>query len=133
MTTDEQDAFRGDALSASLTVNDLEKSLAWYTDVFGFTVTRRYEREGRTMAVSLQAGNVRILLTRDDGAQGSGRVKGAGFSLQITTDQDVDQIVRRIGEAGGVLESQPADTPWGQRMFRLRDPDGFRFTVSSIP
>jgi uncharacterized glyoxalase superfamily protein PhnB len=27
--------------------------------------------------------------------------------------------------------SEPVDTPWGVRMFRVRDPDGFRLTISS--
>jgi uncharacterized glyoxalase superfamily protein PhnB len=132
MTANEaEQALRGSSLSASLTVKDLGASLAWYRDVFGFTVTRSFEREGKLMAVSLQAGEVRILLTQDDGAKGWDRAKGDGFSLQITTDQDLDAVARRIEEHGGTLESQPVDTPWGPRMFRLRDPDGFRFTISS--
>ena len=123
--------LQGAELSASLTVNDLGASLAWYRDVFGFSVNRQFEREGKLMAVSLQAGDVRLLLTQDDGAKGTDRTKGAGFSMQITTAQDLDALARAIEERGGTLESQPVDTPWGPRMFRLRDPDGFRFTISS--
>jgi hypothetical protein len=29
-----------------------------------------------------------------------------------------------------VLESEPADA-WGARVFRLRDPDGFKLVISS--
>jgi uncharacterized glyoxalase superfamily protein PhnB len=123
--------FRGRALTASLTVNDLQKSLAWYRDVFGFAVDREHEREGKLMAISLSAGDVRLLLTQDNGAQGFDRVKGVGFSLQILTDQNIDELASGIRERGGTLESEPADMPWGPRMFRLRDPDGFRFTISS--
>jgi uncharacterized glyoxalase superfamily protein PhnB len=124
--------FLGNLLSVSLTVNDLEKSLAWYRDVLGFTIAQSYEREGRRMAVSLRAGDdVRILLTQDDGAKGLDRQKGVGFSMQITTDQNIDETAQRIVDAGGVIEAPPVDTPWGARMFRLRDPDGFRFTISS--
>lgn len=121
----------GNALAASLTVTDLQRSLAWYRDVVGFVVDREYERAGRLMAVALRAGSVRILIGQDDGARGWDRVKGEGFSLQITTDQDVDGIARRIRERGGLLDSEPTDTPWGARVFRLTDPDGFRFTISS--
>jgi len=124
------ESFRGRELSASLTVNDLEKSLAWYRDVMGFTVHQRYEREGKLRAVSLKAGTVRVLIGQDDGAKGSGRVKGQGFSLQITTAQNVDDVAKRIKEAGGILESEPADA-WGARVFRVRDPDGFTFVISS--
>ncbi|MEP6692925.1 MAG: VOC family protein [Gemmatimonadaceae bacterium] len=125
------ESLRGRTLSASLTVKDLQQSLRWYRDVAGFTVDREHAREGRLLAVSLKAGHVRILIGQDDGAKGVDRVKGEGFSLQITTAQSVDEIAKRITERGGTLESEPADTPWGARMFRLRDPDGFKLVISS--
>lgn len=117
-------------LAVSLTVNDLQKSLAWYRDVVGFAVDRMHEREGKLIAVSLHAGTTRLLITQDDGAKGE-RVKGEGFSMQFTTEQDINAVAARIRNAGGKLASDPADTPWGVRMFRLLDPDGFRITVSS--
>ena len=123
--------FSAGTLAASLTVNDLQRSLAWYRDVVGFTVDREHEREGRLRAVSLRAGAVRILIGQDDGARGMERVKGEGFSMLLTTAQDIDELAAGITARGGTLESEPADMPWGPRMFRLRDPDGFRFTISS--
>jgi uncharacterized glyoxalase superfamily protein PhnB len=125
------ESFRARALTASLTVKDLEKSLAWYRDVVGFTVDNRYERDGELRAVALKAGTVRILLNKDDGARGWDRVKGQGFSLQFTTAQSVDEVAERIREKGGSLESEPADMPWGVRMFRLKDPDGYKLAISS--
>lgn len=125
------ESFRGRDLFASLTVNDLEKSLAWYCDVMGFTIERRIEREGRLVAVSLKAGTVGILIGQDDGAKGLNRVKGEGFSLQITTAQNLDEFAARIKAAGGTLEAEPADMPWGARLFRVKDPNGFRFAISS--
>jgi uncharacterized glyoxalase superfamily protein PhnB len=125
-------SFRARSLQASLTVKDLDKSLAWYRDVVGFEVDRKHEREGKLRAVSLRAGDVRILINQDDGAKGWNRAKGEGFSLQITTEQNVDEVAKRIKQHGGTLESEPADMPWGARMFRLRDPDGFKLTISSV-
>lgn len=125
------EAFRGRALSASLTVKNLKESLVWYRNVLGFTLDQKHEREGVLVAVSLKAGNVRILLGQDDGAKGWDRAKGEGFSIMITTGQNVDDVAKRIKMAGGTLESEPATMPWGARMFRLRDPDGFRLTISS--
>lgn len=125
------ESLHGLALAASLTVADLEKSVAFYTEAFGFAVDQKHEREGKLRAVSLRAGDVRILLGQDDGAKGSDRVKGEGFSLQITTDQNLDELAQRIRDHGVTLDTEPQDTPWGQRVFRFRDPDGFRFTMSS--
>ena len=125
------ETLRGRALSASLTVADLTKSLAWYRDVVGFVVDREHERDGRKVAVSLKGGAVSILLTQDDGKKGRDRVKGQGFSLQITTAQDIDQLAARIRERGGALELEPMTTNWRARIFRVVDPDGFRLTFSS--
>jgi uncharacterized glyoxalase superfamily protein PhnB len=125
------ESFRARALSASLTVNDLPKSLAWYCDVAGFTVEEKYEREGKLVAVALKAGDVELLINQDDFAKGRDRVKGVGFSLQFTTAQDIDTLAREIVARGGVLDSEPADMPWGVRIFRLHDPDGFRMVISS--
>lgn len=127
----EPESLRARALQASLTVQDIAKSLAWYRDILGFTVDQKYEREGKLRAVSLKAGAVRILINQDDGSKGLERVKGQGLSLQITTAQSIDDVANRIKQAGGALDSEPADMPWGVRMFRLRDPDGFIFVVSS--
>ena len=124
--------FRALALGASLTVKDLEKSLAWYQDVMGFAVDNRYERAGKLMAVGLRAGDVQVLIVQDDGARGWDRVKGEGFSLQFTTDQNIDELASGIKERGGALDTEPADMPWGVRAFRMHDPDGFKFVVSSV-
>ena len=97
------ESLRGRALMASLTTKDLQKSLAWYRDILGFTVDQMYEREGKVTAASLKAGSVRLLINQDDGAKGWDRMKGEGFSLQITTVQDIDTIAKRIKDNGGTL------------------------------
>ena len=118
------------SLDASLTVNDIDASLAWYRDVLGFAVAREFRRDDRLFAVSLVAGTARILINADTGAKGVDRVKGDGFSLRLMTEQDIDGLAARIKASGGTLDSEPADA-FGARFFRLRDPDGFRFTISS--
>jgi uncharacterized glyoxalase superfamily protein PhnB len=123
--------LHGDSLEASLTVRDLARSVAWYTDVLGFAVDRKYERDSKMIAVSLKAAAVRILLTQDDGAKGLDRSKGEGMSLQITTHQSADALAAAIKRQGAVLDTEPVTMPHGARIFRLRDPDGFRLTISS--
>ena len=128
----EPSAFRGRSFAVSLTVKDLQKSLAWYTDVLGFAIDRKMEREGKLRGVVLKAGDVHLGINQDDGAKGWDRVKGEGFSLRMTTDQNIDEIASMIKKRGGVLDSEPADMPWGARIFRLRDLDGFNITISSV-
>lgn len=122
-----------DELGAALTVRDLATSSAWYREVLGFTIDRRHEREGRLFALSLRAGEVRLLLSQDDRPDADDRVKGAGLSLQLTTSQEIDLLAARATAHGATFDTAPVTMPWGVRVFRLRDPDGFRFTISSPP
>ena len=120
-----------DSLEASLTVGQLERSAAWYCDALGFAIDRRHEREGRLIAISLRAGAVKILLAQDDGAKGLDRLKGEGISLQITTSQPAEDIAARLKADGSTLDTEPTRMPWGVTVLRVRDPDGFRLTISS--
>ena len=129
-TTPADAPFSASNLGASLTVRDLRSSMAWYRDVVGFAVEREHERDGQLRAVSLRAGSVRILINQDDGAKGFDRVKGQGLSLQFTTP-NVDTVADRIKARGGTLDTEPADMPWGPRVFRLTDPDGFKLVFST--
>ena len=124
-------AFHATALAVSFTVKDVQSSMDWYHDVLGFAVDQKHEREGRLVAASLKAGAVRILVGQDDGKKGWDRTKGEGFSVRFTTEQDIDELARGIRNRGGKLESEPEDTPWGTRVFRLIDPDGFKLVISS--
>ena len=98
----------------------------------GFTVDEQYEHDGKPVAVSLKAGAVKMMLNQDDGAKGQ-RVKGEGFSVYITTAQNIDELATRIKEAGVKLDTEPTDMPWGARVIRFRDPDGFRLVIASEP
>jgi predicted enzyme related to lactoylglutathione lyase len=79
------------------------------------------------------AGNCQLVLNQDDGKLGWDRIKGQGFYLQINVAAaaDVDAAAGRIKAAGGTLLSEPADRPWGVRMFQFYDLDGFKLGVST--
>ena len=119
------------ALNLSLTVKDLSKSVAWYRDVVGFTVDREIVRDGIVRGVAIRAGDVSLLLNLDDGGRGWDRKKGEGFAFQLRTSQSIDEIANGIKARGGTLALEPTDMPWGARIMRLVDPDGFRFSIST--
>ena len=127
----DREPFNARALNASLTVKNLEASLAWYEHVLGFVVAQRHERGGKLVAASLKAGDASIVLGQDDGAKGWDRVKGEGISLQFVTSQSIDTLADRIKATGTSLHTEPVDTPWGARVFRVADPDGFKLVFSS--
>jgi len=115
----------------SFTVNDIQKSLAFYRDVLGFTVKDRWEQDGALHGVELVAGRVTFWLGQDDWKKGRDRVKGQGFRMYCGTTQDIDTLARRIEAGGGTLVEKPTDRPWGGRDFAVVDPDGFKITISS--
>lgn len=116
-------------LAPSLTVDDLTKSLAWYTEKLGFKITQRWENEGRLLGAELAAGDVDIYLSQEDGSKGP-RLKGQGFRLYWYTQQDVDKMADGIKSRGGMLTSEPKDE-WGVRSFSLVDPTGYLITIST--
>jgi uncharacterized glyoxalase superfamily protein PhnB len=115
----------------SLTVNDLQRSLAFYRDALGFHVKDRWEQGGVLRGVELVAGSVSFFISQDDWKKGRDRVKGEGFRMHCETAQDVDQLAAGIKARGGSLIEEPKSQPWGTRDFAVADPDGFKITFSS--
>jgi uncharacterized glyoxalase superfamily protein PhnB len=58
-------------------------------------------------------------------------VKGEGLSLQIVTAQDIDALAARAAAKGANITMPPTTMPWGPRVFRVTDPDGFKLVISS--
>jgi uncharacterized glyoxalase superfamily protein PhnB len=119
-------------ITPGLTVGDLQKSIAWYRDVVGFTLGEVWEREGKVVGAELKAGSTFLVLSQDDWAKGRNRVKGEGCRFYLYTAQDVDDMAAAIRARGGTLATEPMTQSWGTRTFSLVDPDGFKLTVSSL-
>ena len=127
----EPESLRLRSAGPSFTVSDIEKSLAFYRDVLGFTLKERWEQDGALHGVEMVAGSVTFWLGQDDWKKGRDRVKGQGFRMYCGTSQDVDALAQRIKAAGGTLTEEPTSRPWGGRDFGLLDPDGFAITIAS--
>jgi catechol 2,3-dioxygenase-like lactoylglutathione lyase family enzyme len=113
----------------SLTVDDLERSIRFYTDALGFVEKERWKNDaGKTMGVMLLAGRCELGLSQDDWAKGRDRKKGVGMSVWCETGQDVDALAARLKGAGFRLASEPKDE-YGGRSLAVEDPDGFRLVV----
>lgn len=115
----------------SLTVTDIQASMAWYRDIMGFIVLQEWTHDGEVAGAVVQAGNIKFLLGQDDFEKGRDRKKGEGIRLFCVTVQDVDQVAQTIKSRGGVLAQEPTDQPWGTRDFSVIDPDGFKISIST--
>jgi uncharacterized glyoxalase superfamily protein PhnB len=118
------------AFQPSLTVNELDRSIRFYTDVLGFIVSQRWnDDKGVLRGVMMKAGSCELGLSQDDWAKGRDRQKGVGVRLWTTTAQDVDRLADRIKSAGGRLTEGPMNQSWGGRSLSVDDPDGFHWTI----
>lgn len=117
-------------LSPTLTVDDLQKSVAFFEGL-GFGVEQRWEEKGTLLGVMLRAGAAQIGLSQDDWKKGRDRRKGEGMRIYLNTAQNVDQLAAGAKKAGIALDAEPHDTPWGSRAFDVTEPSGFRLTIAS--
>jgi uncharacterized glyoxalase superfamily protein PhnB len=127
-----QEAVQISAIVPTLTVDDLQKSIAFY-EALGFSISERWDDNGNLLGVMMRAGKTEIGLNQDDWKKGRDRKKGIGVRLSMSTSGNVDDIAKRAKNAGITLKSEPHDTEWKSRAFEVTDPTGFLLTVYSEP
>jgi uncharacterized glyoxalase superfamily protein PhnB len=130
MTTIETKSLQATAFMPSLTVNNLQQSVDFFTGL-GFEVEEKWEEKGQLLGVMLKAGQVRLGLSQDDGKKGLNRTKGVGVRLYFEVADNIDHVADRAKAAGIKLTSEPHDTDWGTRAFELTEPSGFLMTIGS--
>jgi uncharacterized glyoxalase superfamily protein PhnB len=130
MATTLDTRLQAKTISPTLTVNDLQQSVAFFEGL-GFGIEERWEEKGVLLGVMLRAGAASINLSQDDWKKGRDRQKGVGMRLYVSTAQDIDQLAADAKKAGIALDAEPHDTSWGTRAFEVTEPSGFRLTISS--
>lgn len=118
-------------IQVSLTVNDVARSVEFYTNSLGFTVGDKNEADGKLRYAELKAGSAHIGVSQDDFAKGRDRVKGTGVRLYLSTTEDLNKLADRAKAAGIKLNSEVAKMPWGALAFSVTDPDGFAITIAN--
>ncbi len=101
---------------------DLERSLGFYRDLLGGTVTFSFPGDdGKPVYVGLDLGSSHLGIGLEADVAGPPRPRP--ISLWAYAD-DCDDVVGRVRSAGGTVTEEPADQPWGERVGRVLDPDG---------
>src|SRR5438445_12127877 len=100
------ETLRVRAFEPTFTVNDIERSVHFYTDILGFIVIEQMTDRAVLQGVILQAGVSKLNLSQDDWAKGRDRKKGDGMRLWCRTTQDIDALANRITAAGGQLDAE---------------------------
>jgi lactoylglutathione lyase len=116
-----------------LHVDDVERSVRFYRDLFGFQEEYRWPEEGEAGYVYLRMGETGLgIATRSEPPLPDwpeGRATGQ-FQLCISSD-DTDAAVERLTAGGARAVTEPHEMPWGEKIAFLEDPDGNLIHVNS--
>lgn len=102
-----------------VTAKDFEKSLAFYRDTLGWTVTRQWGGSGEARGAVLSSGGIKVVISEDVPA-----TEGLGNGRAIVHLDIHDLAARFKAVPGGEhVVRAPEETHWGTRWFVVRDPD----------
>jgi uncharacterized glyoxalase superfamily protein PhnB len=126
-----------------LSYEDGPGAIVWLCGAFGFeevAEARMTGPDGRVDHAELRLGDAHLYLATPTPAYESPRhhaehcettrawrrVPYVIDGLHVVVD-DVDEHARRAREAGATLLSEPEDQPYGERVYRVEDPEGHRW------
>lgn len=115
-------------ISAYLAVPSVDASIAFLEQAFGFTqgVVLAAPDGGTRYAEMRHGTSVVVLVQQTDAVTPT-----AGLPALYTYVADVDRQLAAARAAGGRVE--PAtDTPWGDRIATVVDPDGYRWVLATF-
>jgi catechol 2,3-dioxygenase-like lactoylglutathione lyase family enzyme len=124
--------------AVTLKIKDMGKSCNFYSRIPGFELVyggvtdpfTTFEIEGSKMCLNLELVNE---ITSNK--PGIGMKQQVDFGRIIFHTEDVDSLYRYMKNdkaiSGAVtFETEPADAPWGERFFHLREPDGYQLSFA---
>ena len=111
-----------------LYVADVERSVDFYRNAFGFELGYRWPAEGELefAFLPLEPLGIGIGRTPEDAEASTGR----RFELCLYAD-DVDAAAECLRALGAREIVPPADQPWGERLTYFEDPDGHRLHITA--
>jgi catechol 2,3-dioxygenase-like lactoylglutathione lyase family enzyme len=116
-------------------VRDLARARAFYEGLLGLSVRRVMRRDGVDIAVAYQNG-LSIWLVDDAYWSIFGDANGAPATLEGGNWENTFEtpafsaLYTRLTEAGARFAHPLRELPWGQRGFRVYDPDGHIVDIS---
>jgi len=118
------------ALRVEIFPGDLAVSVGFYVDVLAFDVARN-ERDASPPYAALRRDDVRLgLSARPPIADPEQRRPPAGVELVLEVD-DLRAERRRVAAAEWPVTEDVTLRPWGLRDFRLLDPDGYYWRLTT--
>lgn len=107
-------------------VADVERTIAFYRDVLGFTSSWTYGEPVNFGSASLDGLQIMFALQPELAA----RVEG---HMHWVACEDVDAAYAMHRERGAEIVEAIADRPWGAREYVVRDPNGYHLRFGGSP
>ena len=121
-----------------LTVRDAEKSIDFYSNAFGFTLSSQpgKDEQGKIQHAEMKFGKDVSIMFAPEGAWGAPRktpvALGVAPSLVLYIYcEDVDALYKQAMANGAQSTMPPNDGFWGDRICSLIDPDGHEWMFAT--
>lgn len=118
-------------LSPCVIVSDVQKSIDFYVQAFGFEVLEKHEHEGMVCGATLTLGEITFMLFAL-GANGDDVKTPAQLGIRPGSSiyvycPNVDELYQKALNHGATSLAEPQASFWGDRYCQLRDLDGYEW------
>lgn len=117
-------------LIPSLGVSDLDRSITFYRDHFGFEVVNSYEEGDQAVWCHLRSGVAELMLQQLAPEQFRWLTSGPRCWVLYLSPEDLDGVHFTLREAGHQV-SDITSTEYETRECFVNDPDGYELWISS--
>lgn len=107
--------------------NDAQALIAWLCDTIGFSERMVVpDGNGGIAHAELEWRGSLVMLgsARDDGDALNESIGRASMSMTAESNEQVDDLYRRVQDAGGTITVPLENTDYGSHAFTVRDPEG---------
>jgi catechol 2,3-dioxygenase-like lactoylglutathione lyase family enzyme len=112
---------------------DLAATTAWYERVLSGSVAYRFPETGVPDYLTLRVGDGQVALGRGTGPTMYGETPLPATGHAVDLCVYVPDLAAVADTAGDAVVVRPTDTPWGERVAYLRDPEGTMLLVIQKP
>jgi uncharacterized glyoxalase superfamily protein PhnB len=116
-------------LKPLLAVSDIQRSIEFYRDRLGFSLTGQAENEGKIFWCSMERGDSAIMLQQAEDEDGPAEGRGRGVSFYLICD-DADAIYAEL-TARGLQLNPPTVAYYGMKQVVVPEPDGYYLCFES--
>jgi catechol 2,3-dioxygenase-like lactoylglutathione lyase family enzyme len=121
--------------AVTLKVNEMEKSCKFYSKIPGFKLVYGGTRDDTFATYQIGERNKKTYLNLELAEETPERLVITDFGRIIFHTESVDELylyMKRDEDISRsvVFESKPADAPWGERFFHIREPSGYQLSFA---